>query len=493
MAPKMDKAISSKTVMLAVWDGFGARLLLRTGIFSTLKGAGLRLVILCPNPEEEYFLREFQDDRVLIERLEVEKCLQRFRDSPPQRFFKGLRTFTLSSEGDLSSVDALLRLRLIDHNTHPLHRGILRAIIPMLRKSKSLRKGLLGLESSLAQGNLHTSLFQKYRPDLLIATTLGTNPVDAYLLREAKQWGVKTAVVIQNWDQPDRQGYRGAEPDSVIAWGEAMKEELVKGHDLPNKAVFIGGIPHFDTYSSNGALPSYKDFCARFGLVTERRILLFGTNPPQSYPYNADIVDILAEAINQEVLSAPCQLLVRLHPKHFAGREGPLDSATLKALLDRYEQIRQKCPYVVYHSPQVLSTRLDLDLPKSDMLDLAAMIKYANVVITGFSTLNLESFICDVPVVNIAFDGYRKRRLGYERRGPMARYLYFGWIRRTLALQSCRVAYSRQELIKHVNHYLENPELDSKGRMSVVSRECGLQDGHAGERIGQYLLKVLEP
>ena len=66
------RAEDAPTVFLVAHMGFAARYLLRTDIFSTLKAAGVRIVILTPNAGEQYMVDEFANANVVLEPLRVD-------------------------------------------------------------------------------------------------------------------------------------------------------------------------------------------------------------------------------------------------------------------------------------------------------------------------------------------------------------------------------------------------------------------------------------
>lgn len=63
-------------------------------------------------------------------------------------------------------------------------------------------------------------------------------------------------------------------------------------------------------------------------------------------------------------------------------------------------------------------------------------------------------------------------------------------IAKLLSFSRVRVAKSFDELERHINDYLFNPALDQAGRARAVAQECGLQDGHATDRVTAALLKL---
>ena len=72
--------------------------------------------------------------------------------------------------------------------------------------------------------------------------------LSTYLLLEAKKNNVKTISSILNWDNTSSKGSSLCNPDIVITWNEKMKNEVIVHHDMKQKDIFIGGVPHYDLY-----------------------------------------------------------------------------------------------------------------------------------------------------------------------------------------------------------------------------------------------------
>ena len=56
-------------ILLVAHHGMAARYLLRTEVFSTLRAAGARIVIVTPNFDEPYMDEEFGGEQVTLEPL----------------------------------------------------------------------------------------------------------------------------------------------------------------------------------------------------------------------------------------------------------------------------------------------------------------------------------------------------------------------------------------------------------------------------------------
>ena len=85
--------------------------------------------------------------------------------------------------------------------------------ILLLRTFSFARKFLVQMQNRfIPRPNLYADLFEKYKPDLVIASTAGWR-LDRYLLREATLHHVPTMATIVGWDNPSSYSISGAPMD----------------------------------------------------------------------------------------------------------------------------------------------------------------------------------------------------------------------------------------------------------------------------------------
>ena len=479
-----------KTIFLVVNLGFGARYLLRTDILKTLKASGARIVILSPNADEMYFRQEFEDKNVFVEKLEAEKCAAYRNRSRAQLFLRTVRLHTLSGAHEISTIRDHRRLFRqpfpVKGWKGKLYLAGASLLMEVLSRSRWLRQLLIRVESRLYCGRIHRHLFEKYRPDLLVITSLGYWHPDEYLMREAKAHGALVVPVILSWDNTSGKGMAGAQADYVVAWTHAMKDELVVYHDFAPQRVFVGGVAHFDLYYHPDQLMSREELLARMGLMPDRKLILFATKSPNNYPWNPDIVELLAKAMEAGRFVKPCQLVVRLHPIHFRYKDGQL---IFQQVLDEYERLRTRYPFVHFDTPQVLSKRLSLDTPWSDMVRLGSLLQHADVLVNIFSTMALEASIFDLPTIHVAFEGDPRRKTKPRHSIKIDEVQVHN--QRVVQTGGVRVAHTPEELIEHINSYLTDGSHDASGRLQIKEQECGPFPGSVGRTVAEYLLSLL--
>jgi len=470
----------ARSVFLVVPQGPAARYLLRTAVLDTLIEAGLEVVVLAPNADEEYLRRELRGRGVRVEPLRAPDAVERSR---VWKALVYLRQNTLGGGEGTSTLRARYRnARRRLQTGQPLVASGLDLAVRSLWRSRALRRLLLRAESLAYAPRLHDDLFDRYRPALVVTTSPGWFLADAIVLREARRHGALTAAVVMAWDNPTSKGYRGAEVDRVLAWSEAMADELVRHHDLARQAVAVTGVASFDTYVRGDELLSREELFRPLGLDPARRTVVFAGRSPSSYAHNLTVAETLARAVADEAWDEPAQILVRPHPIHFRSDH--------RTPMDAYRDLARRYPHVVVDMPDVVSERLHCDLAPSDTVRFASLLHHCDVLVNVFSTTTLEAFLLDRPVVLVSPAAHRALGLG-EQAEDSRSFDEDDHVQATVREGAARVAGSFAEIVGLVGAYLQRPELDREARSRVAAAECGPTDGASGRRAGRVLLDVL--
>ncbi len=481
-----EKAVSKQpTIMIAVARGWESRYLLRTDIVRTLKAGGARIVILVPNPDEDYIVKEFSDNNVFVEKFDLEAYRAYYSRSLVQQWLRIMRGQAIPAHDDLVFInDKASERRPKEHRR--LVKYALDIGIAVLRRSTTVRRLLQHIESRIFLGTfVHAHLFEKYNPDLVVTCSPGYYIHEAYLLRETRKRGKRTASVIFGWDKAVSLGLAGFMPDSVVVWSKVMREEMIKIQEFSPKQLYVAGVATFDIYQSKKRLYSRDQLFERHGLVPERKLIVFGGKSPWKYP-NYAILDLLAEAIAENRLEHKCQIIARLHPLYFK-----MGSQVSEELMKNYQKIKDKYPNIVKLSiPKFRSHRLSFDLHPDEAVEVGSLISNADVLVTMFSTLMVEACICNTPIVNVGFDpvladaahsfDYRSIKIDMNQPHNLK-------VRESGATT---IAYNAEELVEYINRYLNSPDFESTERCRFAETICGPLDGQSGRRVGQFLLSM---
>jgi hypothetical protein len=472
-----------KTIFVVVQSGFMARFILRSGILENLKKFS-RITILSPNSHEQYFIDEFNDEKVHIEPLRTELYENYEKNHPVERFIRQIRWYILP----LSSTVKLRRKSFLRNMVRSKSiKNILKAAVIwflslILDNSMWARRQFLKIECRLFSPRFHRDIFDKYKPSAIITSSLGYLGYDHFIMREAKMTKTKTIATLLSWDNTSSKGLKGAFADSIIVWTDNMKEELIRHYDEDGEKILVGGIPHFDIYFQQTNL-SKERFLKKYSLSPGKKIILYATRSPNKYPWNPVIIENFIKAIKDNRFIVPVQLLVRVHPLHYELH----DNLRYKAIRDKYKEIEnQNGELVRFAYPEILSSCLKCDMPYSDIEALKEMLRFSDVMICNFSTMMIEASIFNLPFVNIAIYGHNKE-IGSDTRNFSDQFVHLRRLK-----DAGEVAYSFEELVETVNDYLQNPEKHADQRQAVVEHECGPHKGNSARLVADIIGDVLK-
>ena len=357
--------------------------------------------------------------------------------------------------------------------------------ILLLRNFAFARKLLVRMQNRFTPDpGLYTDLFDKYQPDMVIASTPGWR-MDRYLLRESARRGIPNMTVIVGWDNSSSYNISGADVQWATCWSELQKEELVLGSDWNPEHAHVGGIPSYVGYFRKQWLMPRADYFKLHGLHPQRKLISYASSFVHFAP-NYPNIEALAKLVSSDSLAEPSQLLIRLHPSHF--QDKPKIFAEER---QRVFELEKKYPHVHVVQPVALGGSLGY-YGGEDMDEKSSMMAYSDVVVTVYSTMLVETAVHDTPMIAAVIDipgGWNKPKkfsLSLKEIGNWPTHKRF---RETKA---GRIAENESQLRDMLNAYLRNPQLDSAERRKFVEDEVTFTDGMSGERTAGFILKILE-
>ena len=451
-----------KTVFIYVHQGFSVRYLLRSQVLRTLNNGRNRIVILSANAKEEAFAKTFRKDGVILEPFEQEKCETFWQQSKLQKTFRDLRAFVLNGRYNTRTVDDF-RAIYIGQNGWIREKGWKswlvglgwEAISRILKSSRLLRKTVIRLECAFYKPIYHRELFEKYRPDLVVVTALTGFKHNEYMAREARHFGVPVACVVLSWDNTSGNGYPGYEPDYVIAWTDAMKQELIQLNDVQEDKIYVGGIAHFDAYYKPDYFMPKETLFEQLGLDLERRTIFYATKSPKRFPWGPELVEEVAEAMENGMIGEPAQIVVRIHPLHYRYENGV---CLFQDVLDAYTALEEKYEHVIINAPRIASS-LNFDMEDSEILLTASLLKHSDLMLNMFSTMVLEAAIFDLPAINVCIREKCRADFGKSRQDIMIDY-HQTHNSRVVQTGGVRTVFSSEEMYEAINSYLTRPDRD---------------------------------
>ena len=161
--------------------------------------------------------------------------------------------------------------------------------------------------------------------------------------------------------------------------------------------------------------------------------------------------------------------------------------------IGRYAAVRSRYPELISAQPQWRHTCAGdwtAALPsREDVQVLANLVAHTGVIINVSATMTLDFAIHDKPVVNLAYDVGGTQPFGVSL---WDFHYQFEHYRPVIELGAARFARTPDELARHTNACLLNPDLDQDGRKRFVELEIALPLGESSRAIIDTLRHIAE-
>lgn len=487
---------SKKTILIPINQGIAFRYFFQTDIYKYLNNGNRKLVLLVPDPEDDYVKELKRNNSIFIRKYNEEDCKKYHNSNKINIFLNLIRAYTQNSKYNIVTTQEIYNAFLEDQIAgrskmkmgKRMHAFLsvqsIKITVYFTRRSRLLRRLLLLFQCKFFSPDFHSKVFDEFSPDLLLVSSLGTFNYDQYLMREAKKRKVSVISVVLSWDNTTCRGMPAAVSDKVIAWTDIMKKELIELNDIDSNKIFVGGVAHYDHYFVDDAFMSKDKLFSELGLINDRRTIFFGTKSPNCYANNALVAKLIVEAIKNGHLYENCQLLVRMHPIYYRRIDGEL---VFQSFLDEMLELKKLYNHFVINEPVMKSNNLNYAMPEDEIKLLASILKYSDLMVNIFSTLNIEASVFDTPIVNVSFNGHVPEEIS------KARYnvdidLNQSHNQRIVQSDGVAMAYKEDQLIPLINEELSNPLRRRKGRQRIVQNEAGPLHGNAGKKIADLIL-----
>jgi hypothetical protein len=299
-------------------------------------------------------------------------------------------------------------------------------------------------------------------------------------LLEAQRAAIPTIGQLLSWDNITSKGRFTVVPDYYISWGPIMSAELQEYYQIKSENIIETGPAHFDAHVTRVNKTHIRAAIAQLGLNADKPYLFFGMSSPYFSPYEIELVEWLARAVESNRFGPDMQLVVRPHPQNVQGYLA--DTAWLPRL-DVLSSDRVAIDY-----PLLEDSSLAWDMNEQDLPKLANLLAGCAISLNSGSTLAIDSILHDKPVVLPIFDAGHKPPWwqGTERS------LYYIHMIKLIELGGVRVVRSFEEMEQWIKAYLADPGLDRAGREITRRRETGPADGLASERVADALAHYLK-
>lgn len=252
-------------------------------------------------------------------------------------------------------------------------------------------------------------------PDMVIAPCSAYEPISVDVARLGHELGLRTLMLVDNWDNLSSKSIYWSIPDYLGVWGQQSRDHAERIHGIPPDRVFLLGTPRFESY---------------YHVVKE------AVRPPYSFPYvlfcgSALPFDELSalRRLDREIDEHPevygaIKVVYRPHPYRVT-RRGP----------DRFEPREFRHVVLDDQLRDAYYARNTNFQPDLDYYP--ALLAGATLVVCPLTTMLIESIICRTPVLAITYDDgvhYSSPHNAYKY------YLHFEGIEKIEGLQLNREA-----------------------------------------------------
>lgn len=478
----------SKRIFISADHGMAIIYFLQSDVVPTLLEAGVEVVLLTDDALASQLASRFPQPGLTFEGLRLKQANDYARKVSPrlQWLLAYLRRVGGSRRINTEAMDSHI-WEVWAENSWKFRLGLWlpsALMILLLRNFRWARKFLVRMQNRFTPDpGIYTDLFDKYQPDMVIASTPGWR-MDRYLLRESARRGIPTMTVIVGWDNSSSYNISGADVQWATCWSQLQKDELVLGSDWDPAHVHIGGIPSYDGYFRRQWLMPREEYFKLHNLDPNRKLISYASSFVHFAP-NFPNIEALAKLVSSDTLAEPSQLLIRLHPSHF--QDKPKIFAEERA---RVFDLEKKYPHVHVVQPKPLGGSLGY-YGGEDMDEKASMLAYSDVFVTVYSTMVVEAAVHDTPIVAAVIDspnGWnhpKKFSLSLKEIGDWPTH------KRFREAKAGRVAATEAELREALNLYLKDRTIDSAERRKFIEDEITFTDGTSGKRTAGFVLKVL--
>jgi hypothetical protein len=302
-------------------------------------------------------------------------------------------------------------------------------------------------------------------------------PYLAPFLYAAIESKIPVSSFIFSWDNLASKGRMLGTFNYFLVWSDLMKKELLYFYpNVKEREVRVVGTPQFEPYVMDKYKTEKQDFYGKFALQESKKIICFSCADASIGANDTVVIRTIANAIREDKIGIPCQLLVRTSPA-----EGP----------ERFAAIQKDFPEIIWNNPKWILTRENhaeswsQRIPsEEDIKDLRSLLEYVDLNINMCSTMSLDFMLFDKPVINTVF-GNPENGLYDDQR-----FLGYDHFKKVVDNQSVSIAKNPMELIDQIKEALANPSARTKERKAMIDLQISKKLKGTSARIATTLSEL---
>lgn len=440
-----------------VSHGFAARMIMQTNLLGILAKRGKGVGIISPDAGDPN-----------LKRLAVENNIKLFQFDPKLSSVASLyirsRMYLFENiKGNPALFEKYHRSKINSSGSviHRVHLKTLKIIHDIKEQIPFLKKLFVKADHFFLQSQEAEILLAKIGPRNLIST-YPVNFNEGRLLHAANKMGIHTTIHLLSWDNITCKGRFPALANDYLVWGEVMKEELCEFYEIDNHKIKIVGVPHFDVHQITRSKPAAQHYLEELGLDPKKPFLFFGMSSPRFAPKEIEIVEWIANKIENDGYCSDMQFVIRPHPQNVQG------SMSDSSWLTRLRALAGARVGVDF--PKLHESNLKWSIDPEDMYKLSNLLASCSICLNSGSTISLDALVAGVPVILTSFDG------GHDLHywDSSERLISYTHLRKLVDFGGVSVCRDYLELDTEIRDYLRMPGRRSVERELTVSKECGL-------------------
>jgi hypothetical protein len=328
-------------------------------------------------------------------------------------------------------------------------------------KSNSITKEY---ENLLLENKITSIFFTHQRP-----------PYIAPLIYVSHKLKIKTSAFIFSWDNLASKGRMAGNFDNYLVWSELMKSELLQFYKSvkPNQ-IEVVGTPQFEPFIYKNIGYGKNHLITKFLLDSQKPIILFTCNDSSS-ENDPLYLKLLASFIEDNKLEKQVNLIVRTSPA-----EDP----------NRFKEIVLKYKFIKWNFPDWTIKRTGHQeawsqrVPSiNDLNDLKSLLKYCDFNINVLSTITLDSFIFDKPVINPVFGNKRNKMFDDQK------FLKYEHLSKLVESNASEIVKDEEEYLNAINKILVGLDDKKSQRQQFNAMQIGKPIEGTSKRIAETLYK----
>lgn len=446
-----------KKILITAFHPIISRNILSSGTLAELAThQDVAVVLVVPDYKVEYFTKTYGSSKILV----VGVPLYQASKTRVGLFFKKLGIFLFNTKS------ARQRKEYDYYCTGKIMRYALSMILGVIGSSFVVRKIVRLIDFHFSPKGFFTEILLQHKPDLIFSTDV-QNENDVSLMQDARRLRIPIVSMVRSWDNLSLRILR-IFPDKLFVGSIELFNETQDLHRYPKEDVVITGNPHYCSYLA-GATKTREQFLESYGLPIHKKLILYAPVSDALIREN----DIDAHALSV-LAGVPASILVRFPP------EKPV---TLKDF--------EKSKNMAYdRTGRVFKTENsgDQELRPEDEESLINSLTYADLIVTGPTSICIDAALKDKPVIMVNF--YPSQRHFFE---TVWRYKDTH-IAKMLSTKGIHLSDTKEDFLRMIDVYLNDPMVDKEGRAEIRSKWFSQISSHVNAQtfLPSVLLELLD-